>query len=112
MPKGGIMKINILGTDYNYVIVKHDDDSRLRGNDGFADFYEKTIGVASDYHEDEPHATRGLDMYRAKVKRHEIAHAFLFESGMEEWAHDEALIDWIAIQFPKLLKAFQEVGAV
>ena len=50
-----------------------------------------------------------------KVKRHEIIHAFLFESGLAEnsaWAQNEEMVDFFAIQFPKLLKAFETAGAL
>ena len=106
------MKITILGTDYDYAVVKHEDDSRLRENDGFTDSYEKTIHVASDYYDDDPGSIRCMEEFMAKVKRHEIVHAFFFESGMSDWHKDETLVDWIAIQIPKMIKAFQEVGAV
>lgn len=51
---------------------------------------------------------------------HEITHAFLDESGLQHcssvpmgaWARHEEMVDWIAIQFPKIMKAFQEVGAL
>ena len=49
--------------------------------------------------------------------RHEIIHAFFNESGLqwnslpvEQWAKNEEMVDWIAIQFPKLLKTFRELG--
>ena len=44
--------------------------------------------------------------------RHELIHAFLFESGLAEnsnWARNEEMVDWIARQFPKMAKTFQEV---
>jgi hypothetical protein len=46
--------------------------------------------------------------------RHELVHAFLFESGLhnDSWAANEAAVDWIANQFPKILKAFQEAGCI
>ena len=53
------------------------------------------------------------------VIRHEIIHAFLFESGLaqntndvESWAMNEEMVDWLAIQFPKLLKAFKEAECI
>ncbi len=50
--------------------------------------------------------------------RHEIIHAFLNESGLgwntllseQAWAKNEEMVDWIAIQFPKILKVFIELG--
>lgn len=58
--------------------------------------------------------------YRKRLLRHEITHAFLNESGLQHcssvpmgaWARHEEMVDWIAIQFPKIMKAFQEVGAL
>jgi hypothetical protein len=50
--------------------------------------------------------------------RHEIIHAFLNESGLgwntfpveHAWAKNEEMVDWIAIQFPKILKVYKELG--
>ena len=50
--------------------------------------------------------------------RHEIIHAFLNESGLQwnslpieqAWAKNEEMVDWIAIQFPKIAKVFKELG--
>ena len=49
--------------------------------------------------------------------RHEIIHAFLFESGLgsnslnhySAWAENEEMVDWFAIQLPKIFKVFQEL---
>jgi hypothetical protein len=60
-----------------------------------------------------------LEPYCKKVLRHEIIHAFMYESGLwenshdvEGWAQNEEMTDWIAIQFPKMQKAFEEAGAL
>ena len=48
--------------------------------------------------------------YRKQVIRHELIHAFLCESGLHEnckW-HNEEMVDWLAIQAPKLQKIFKE----
>ena len=54
-----------------------------------------------------------------KVLRHEIVHAYLCESGLEHcslgedsWATNEEMVDWMAIQGPKLYKAWEEAGAL
>lgn len=46
--------------------------------------------------------------------RHELVHAFLFESGLSvnSWADNEEIVDWIAIQFPKLQAGFNAVNAL
>lgn len=44
---------------------------------------------------------------------------FLIESGLdgnwqhaEQFGHDETVIDWFAIQYPKIQKAFEEAEAI
>ena len=106
------MKLSILGTEYDFEAVHRTDDVQLVDSDGIADFNAKTIRVAIDFLENDPGITRALYAYKSKVKRHEIAHTFLYESGMQEWADDEKLVEWIAIQFPKMLEAFKEVDAI
>ena len=51
--------------------------------------------------------------------RHEIVHAFLEESGLstnsdsiDAWARNEEIVDWIAIQGPKIYAAWEKVGSV
>lgn len=49
--------------------------------------------------------------------RHELVHAFLNESGLKAsameyegaWCKNEEMVDWMAVQFPKMAKAFKEL---
>ena len=43
-----------------------------------------------------------------ETMRHEIIHAFLHESGLENYCDDEVLVDWLAKQWNKISIAFQE----
>ena len=86
------------------------EDSFLNTCDGYCDKTTKRIVVKA---EDNANELGNYDVYLKKIKRHEIIHAFLFESGLHEnfkheaWGHEETMIDWIAIQFPKLTAAFK-----
>lgn len=109
------MKINILGTEYIVLLQSVEENEKLKECDGYCDKTSKTIAVATKS------ANCDLDDfldYQKKVIRHEIIHAFLFESGLHEnwkhdaWGHDETYVDWIATQFPKLLEAFKEADAL
>ena len=50
--------------------------------------------------------------------RHEIVHAFLAESGLYRssneykgpWPMNEEMVDWFAVQSPKIFRAYQELG--
>ena len=110
------MKINILGAEYTLTVCSEDEDLRLKGMDGLTDETTKELLVESyEKSKDEPNSKKNLQVQINKVKRHEIIHAFLFESGLAEnsaWAQNEEMVDFFAIQFPKLLKAFETAGAL
>lgn len=109
--------INVLGTEYKLFKLKKDEDKRLSNKDGFCDLCAKEIVVLKcEDDENDIDSMRNLQDYENKVLRHEIIHAFLYESGLdinshdiEQWACDEELVDWIAIQFPKMVKIFIEL---
>lgn len=110
------MKINVLGAEYAITHSRHPGDPRLENVDGFCDETTKEIVVETyDGDDGKPGVKAELDVQRKKILRHEIAHAFAFESGLAEnspWAQNEEMVDWIAIQGPKIWKAWQEAGAV
>lgn len=110
--------INILGTDYKVFKYTKVRDKRLSKADGFCDHHAKEI-VVLECKDDENNIDlmRNLQDYENKVLRHEIIHAFLYESGLDinshdidQWARDEEMVDWMAIQFPKMNKIFIELG--
>ena len=107
------MKVNILGTEYTISIKTREEDSLLDKCDGYCDKTTKNIVVCKI---DKENCELGNpEWYVKKVIRHEIIHAFLFESGLHECsnksdlAHDDQLVDWFAIQFKKILDVFQEI---
>lgn len=110
------MKISVLGSDYTIVLVSSADDKRLSSIDGYCDESVREIRVDNyEASQGDPHNKANLDKQIKKNIRHELTHAFLFESGLAEnspWAQNEELVDWIAIQGPKLWKAWQEANAV
>lgn len=109
------MKINILGTEYTILEQSAEENEKLTECDGYCDKTSKTIVVTT---KDEKCDLDDFPIYQKKVKRHEIIHAFLFESGLHEnwkhdtYGHDETYVDWIAVQFPKLLEAFKAADAL
>lgn len=108
------MKIKVLGTEYE--IIKNAKESEypiLKRADGYTDSTIKKI-VIKNMEKDED-SVDDLEKYTNKVLRHEIIHAFMYESGLDGesiYARNEELIDWIAIQFEKMLGVFIEVGAI
>lgn len=107
------MTVDILGTKYSVHYRNPSEDKFLRECDGYCDKTSKKIVVTTENIE-----LDDFEKYQKKCLRHEIIHAFMFESGLGcNWEHkpigqEETTVDWFAIQFPKLLVAFQKVGAI
>lgn len=101
------LEINVLGTMYSIRESNELDDPRLQNCDGYCDDTSKTL-VVNEMTMIDPMSKDDLGEYKKLVTRHELVHAFLFESGLSEMSSDETLVEWIAYQFPKMLKAFQK----
>lgn len=104
-------KVTILGTEYTiYDEVSVSDDVRITDCDGCTDYTTKEILVANMVQTER--TWKELDHYKKRTIRHEITHALLFESGLDhntDWARNEEVVDFIAIQFPKLLDIFKSI---
>ena len=116
------MTISVLGTVYTIETHKISEDDFMKSNnlEGWCGENSKIIVVA-DYEEKEYFSD--LTEYekaqrRKNTLRHEIVHAFLYESGIggnfqhTQWGHEETMVDWIAYQFPKLLQAFKDADCL
>lgn len=108
------MTLNILGTEYTIEEKSLEEDSVLNDADGYTDWTTKKIVVRRELEG----TLENMDVYVKKVKRHEIVHAFMEESGLAEcscngaWARNEEVVDWIARQGPKIYKAWQEADCL
>ncbi len=112
-----VKKINVLGTQYT-LIINADDELLPENADGAMDHSLKRIVIA-EFDKPDRNTIKDLSVYRKKVIRHEIIHAFLYESGLwnnsgdvSAWGQSEEITDWFAIQSPKIFKAFQETGCI
>lgn len=108
--------VNILGTEWNIIICKEEESELLDGKyrDGCTDNSTRIIWICEKKEECE---LQDYEMWKKLSLRHEIFHAFLFESGLDSssfsmtdaWATNEEMVDWFAIQSPKIFKVFQEL---
>ena len=116
------MKIDILGTEYRIEIHKVSEDSYMekKGLAGYCEEENKLIVVA-DMSEEKYFVgmdEKAQEIYRKKTLRHEIMHAFLNESGLSDssnrfdgaWAKNEEMVDWLAIQAPKIFSTFKKMN--
>ena len=110
------LTVNILGTEYKIYFRNEKDDDLLdgKGRDGYTDMSAHEIIVCNKKDDCE---LRDYENWKKNILRHEIVHAFLFESGLDSssanfygaWATNEEMVDWFAIQSPKIFKVFNEL---
>ena len=107
-----MIHVDVLGTEYTIEESNSVKDAYLNDMDGYCDHTTKSIVI--DTFKPLPGSVKNLEEYKKQVKRHELVHAFLFESGLggNSWANDEEIVDWIALMFPKLKEAFSKAEAI
>ena len=106
------MEVNILGAEYTIITgVTEEDDAHFSSSeaDGYIDYQTKEI-IIKEMPVPRPGLTNDIASYERLVIRHELAHAFLYESGLTDYAADEQLVEWLAVQFPKMAKLFEELN--
>lgn len=118
------MKLNVLGTVYTIEKKAYSEDECFKEN-GFAGYcsdYKKKI-VILDLTTNPDWKTERLEVvkrYEAETLRHEIIHAFLNESGLKQncnssfgpWSKNEEMVDWFAIQGPKIMESWRKAGCL
>lgn len=100
-------EVPVLGTVYKIFYEKKGKKYLDLECDGYTTWDLKEIHVCSS----------GCKPYDRKVMRHEVLHAFMFESGYfgnenprrKENIHDEQIIDFWSVQLPKVFEVFKEL---
>lgn len=110
-------KVDILGSEWDIKFGSEKEFPDLAEMDGYTDSSTKEI-IVDDMKTSQGQigAMADIESYQKQVVRHEIVHAFLAESGLEScsnkaenWATNEEMVDWFAIQSPKIFKVFSEL---
>ena len=118
------MIIDILGTPYEVIKKTFSDDPMFEKHciqaycDGL--LHQIVYCDPATYKGWEKESAEYISIQEKLVLRHEIIHAFLNESGLQDaalehnggWAKNEEMIDWFAIQGPKIYTVWQEAGAI
>lgn len=109
--------VDILGQSYRIEFLAEDKDSKFEYADGYIDPTIYLIRVA--FLQPNRSSVQDLAIYAKKVMRHEIVHAYLYESGLAEnslsvtnWATNEEMVDWIARQFPKIKRTMETLNCL
>lgn len=107
------MKITILGQEYEIIHQTEKENQKLENADGICETYSKKI-ILNNF-EISSNTLDNVEDYKNKVLRHEVIHAFIHESGldlMSEWARNEEMVDFFAIQIPKMIEVFRELKII
>ena len=113
--------VNILGTDYEIRFVDEFPEYLKEvgeSADGLCNRHDRDIFIKRC--NDNDMTAAGRERCDRDTLRHEIIHAYLSESGLSanasrcygSWAENEEMVDWFAIQAPKIYQTFKEVGCL
>ena len=109
--------VYILGTQYNIKLISEADDPMLKTLVGYTD--QTVHKIVVKLIEKQSDTVQNVADYSKNIMRHEIIHAFLFESGLgtcaneiDCWAKNEEMVDWFAYQSPKIFKLFQQLNCL
>lgn len=118
------VKVNVLGTEYTIRRVDDGQDEYMKKMHygGYCDSNSLEIVILNlktteEWKNDSDESIRRQEN---ETIRHELFHAFLNESGLQwnslttdsAWAKNEEMVDWLAIQSPKIFKVFEELGVL
>lgn len=117
------MKISVLGAEYTITVKKYNEDEYFKRADcnGYCSGSAKEIVLCemSTYPDWENETKETIEIQTKETLRHEIVHAFFNESGLacssnstDAWARNEEMVDWFAIQGPKIYRAWQDAEAL
>ena len=122
--KSATRAVNVLGTTYVIHFKDYNDDPSFADEsiDGYCDAITHEIVVCNmkTWPGMENSSTDRREAKERETLRHEIVHAFLNGSGLrysslmykEGWATNEEMVDWFAMQGPKIFVAWLAVGAL
>ena len=117
-------KVNVLGTVYTIEKKKYDEEEAFERQriDGYCDGMTKRIVYCDmdTYKGWEHESTETKRASERQTLRHEIVHAFFSESGLMSsaaqadcpWSQFEEMVDYWAIQGPKIYRAWSETGCL
>lgn len=112
--------VHILGQEWTILFGTKSQFPALEDVDGYCDDSIRCIIVDDmESSKNKTLAKKDLAMRQKQVIRHEIVHAFLYESGLDgnslgtnAWAVNEEMVDWMSIQLPKIIDACREALAL
>ena len=106
--------VNILGTEYTIEERILKEDPRLEECEGYCDASIKKIVIKREA-DGSIMDPGNYDKVKKLTLAHECLHIFLHESGINDNALkglEELFVEWMALQLPKIVKTFKELGVL
>ena len=104
-------KICVLGTNYRIMLQKVEENSKLEGNNGIAELYNREVIVRTGY-ESDPLTFENIESFKHKVLTHELFHAIFHEAGHDDYCEDEKLVNALAVMWPKIKAVMDSASLV
>ena len=112
MQKKKIHKLDVLGVEYTLEEQTVDQQPiKLADKEGYVELYSKEIVLRTGY-EDVDGTVNNVNAFKRSLLRHELFHAVFHECGLSQYCNDETLIDFLAIQFPKISTIMEQVDNI
>lgn len=116
-------KFHVLGTEWTCIRETLEEEPSYKDCDGWCDPSVKEIHVrvyTDEEKKTDDFAYANREEIDKRVIVHEVIHAYFFESGLWRnslsvegpWAMNEECVDWLAIQFPKIVESCSELDAI
>lgn len=98
----------ILDVPYVLKIGKRSEFSLMsKEHQGETRFFTKEIFICTEF--EDGFTKEDKKVVLENIIRHELVHAFLYESGFEDYASDEQLVTWMEIVLPRLMQKVKDV---
>lgn len=116
MKKYNNRKASVLGTDYTIKLMNEEENPALKNFSGYCSNNTKEIVIHNSPNYFEGKSDEWIINDIKSTIRHELFHAFFNESGLvlsavfsDCWSKNEEMIDWLAVQSPKIFELFDEL---
>ena len=110
-------KISVMGSEFEIIYTTEEEDPTIKGKSGVCYSLLQKIKIDQYIYLDDADGSVAEAEKASKllsllaILRHEIIHAFFFQSGLDtqcSFAVDEMLIDWLSLKMPEIVDVMNE----